>query len=107
MSEIHILMQQRQAIDEQIEQLRTQEKAGALAQIKTLVEQYDISLIEAKGCFPAMRKSLGGKPRAKRSSSVLFTNPANPAETYKGNGRRPGWLSAMGAEQQEACKTSL
>lgn len=36
---------------------------------------------------------LGGKaPRKTRKAAVKYRNPANPAQTWTGRGRKPNWL---------------
>lgn len=107
MSTLSDLLQQQHAIEARITELRALEKTDALRKIKTLADEFAISYEEAKSCFSTGRKTASGKIRSKRTSSVLYVNPANPKETYNGNGRHPAWLKAMSKTQQDACKQTV
>lgn len=81
------LLAQRDALNEKIEQARTQELDSALSQIRTLMEQYGISLQEI---MPNKAKTVVKHPRAKVEPK--YRNPETGA-TWTGRGKPPLWIA--------------
>ena len=81
------LLAQRDALNEKIEQARTQELDSALSQIRTLMEQYGISLQEI---MPNKIKAAVKHPRAKVEPK--YRNPETGA-TWTGRGKPPLWIA--------------
>ena len=72
-------------VDKAIETYHEREKLAALAEIEALAREKGFSL-------PELLKATGKK---KGSAGVpKFVNPENPAQTWTGRGRRPGWIEA-------------
>jgi DNA-binding protein H-NS len=62
-------------------------KNETLAEMEELARAKGFSLAELTGGPPVRRRS---------ATSAKYANPANPAATWSGRGRRPGWfLEAM------------
>jgi DNA-binding protein H-NS len=61
-------------------------KKDALAALEATARDMGFSLAELTGTAPSSRK--------RRPSSVKYTNPANPSETWTGRGRKPRWFEA-------------
>jgi DNA-binding protein H-NS len=92
------LLKQIEALTKQAEDLRKNEVAGVIADIKAKMQEYSITLAD-----------LGGGPaRSKKAASsgkvaVKYRNVAT-GETWSGRGRTPKWLSdaeAGGAKKED------
>ena len=84
-------------IQAQIEQLQQQaaaqrenESAGAIRQIRDLMQEYGITVDDLQ---PSRKKNL-----AKKSGIVQFRN-AETGDTWSGRGRMPNWLAGQDKEQ--------
>jgi len=84
-------------IQAQIEQLqqqaaaqRDQELAGAIQQIRGLMQEFGITVDDLQ----SSRK----KNVAKKSGTVQFRNPQTD-DTWSGRGRMPNWLAGQDKEQ--------
>lgn len=85
MSRYKELQEQIAALQRQAEEVRQQEIAGAIAEIKAKMAEYGISLQDL-GASPRRRsraKAAVGQPR--------YRDPAT-GETWTGKGRKPKWL---------------
>lgn len=81
------------------EAIRKQEMAGAIAEIKRMMAEFEISL-EDLGAGPRAAK---GKMRA--VSAARYRDPVS-GKTWSGRGRRPGWVMNLEAQGKslDACK---
>lgn len=74
-------------IDEAIAKRAAEEKAVTRAKIEEMVAAAGFSVAEI----------LGGRARGRLAKVVkrapAFRNPANPAQTWTGRGRRPAWIA--------------
>ena len=70
-------------VDKAIETFREREKIAALAEVEALAREKGFSL-------PELLKTSGRKPRT--VNAPKYVNPDNPAQTWTGRGRRPGWI---------------
>ena len=84
-------------IQAQIEQLqqqaaaqREQELAGAIQQIRDLMQEYGITVDDLQ---PGRKKGA-----AKKSGTVQFRNPET-GDTWSGRGRMPNWLAGQDKEK--------
>lgn len=84
-------------IQAQIEQLQQQaaaqrenELAGAIRQIRDLMQEYGITVDDLQ---PSRKKNV-----AKKSGTVQFRN-AETGDTWSGRGRMPNWLAGQNKEQ--------
>lgn len=80
------LLQQRQALDQQITQARKQEMSGAIAQVRALVTEFDLT---AQDVFPS------GRGRSASSGTKVAPKYRNPAtgQTWTGRGKAPLWIA--------------
>lgn len=84
MTTLQDLIQQRDALNEQIEKMQKALRAEALAEIRAAMREYQIS-VEDLG--------LTGKParEPKVKSAPKYRNPATQ-QTWSGRGKRPQWI---------------
>jgi DNA-binding protein H-NS len=61
-------------------------KKEALAELEDKAREMGFSLAELTGLATA--------PRKRAPASAKYANPANPAETWTGRGRKPRWFEA-------------
>lgn len=80
------LLQQRQALDQQITQARKQEMSGAIAQVRALITEFDLT---AQDVFPS------GRGRSASSGTKVAPKYRNPAtgQTWTGRGKAPLWIA--------------
>jgi DNA-binding protein H-NS len=69
-------------IDHTIERKREENRAEVKKKIAQIAEEHGFSVDEVVG------RSKGKKG----TSPAKYRNPANPAQTWTGRGRKPGWL---------------
>ncbi|MCX7660857.1 H-NS histone family protein [Caldimonas sp.] len=89
MSTLQELLAQKAELEKKIEAARKQELAEAMAQIKSLMAQYGITVADLAG------KGSTGKSSAGKGVKVApkYRNPAT-GETWTGRGRQPKWVEA-------------
>lgn len=87
------LLEQRQALELQIEEARRREMADALAKVRTLVADYALT---PEDVFPPARGA-----RASTSGSKVAPKYRNEAtgETWTGRGKPPKWIQGQDREQ--------
>jgi DNA-binding protein H-NS len=95
MSNLADLIAQKAALEEQIAEARREARAGAIAQIKSLMAEHGLSAADLVGkaqvAAPPKRARKGGKVPAK------YRDPASGA-TWSGRGLHPKWLKAALAD---------
>lgn len=89
MTTLKELLAQREALEKQIAQTRRSEHAQALAQIRTLMDQFGITPADLGGKAAGKRK----KPGAGGKVPPKYRNAAT-GETWSGRGLQPRWLKA-------------
>jgi len=79
------LLKQREALEQQINEARRQELAGAIAQVRALVAEYGLSQDDV---FPAARA------RSASSGTKVAPKYRDPAtgQTWTGRGKAPKWI---------------
>src|SRR5262245_24207066 len=84
------LLAQKAELDKQIELARKQELSDAIAQIKSLMAQYGLTVSDLSG-----KVSGSAKPSAAKGSKVApkYRN-SSTGETWTGRGRQPKWVEA-------------
>jgi DNA-binding protein H-NS len=85
MANLTELLAQKAALEQQIAHTQREERQNAIAQIKTLMDQYGLTTADLSG--RVAKKSAGAKVPAK------FRNKAT-GETWSGRGLQPRWLKA-------------
>jgi DNA-binding protein H-NS len=96
MASLQELMAQRAALDQQIEETKNRDRSAAIAQIKALMAQFDISAADLSGRTRAAAKPTGKVPAKYRNKAT--------GETWSGRGLQPKWLKAAlanGAQLQD------
>lgn len=83
MATLQELLDQRAALERQIEATRKQERADAIAKVRALMTEYGLTAADLGGKAPT--KSAGGKVAAK------YRNAAT-GESWSGRGLQPNWL---------------
>ena len=87
MTSLKELLAQKEALEQQIAQLKKAERADALQNARSLVETYDLTVDELFG----KQKSTG------KAVAVKYRNPET-GETWTGRGRAPRWLEGKNRE---------
>lgn len=90
MSTLKELLDQKAALDKEIESTRREELTNAIAQVKRLMQEYGLSVADISVKAPSTRAASaakGGKVAAK------YRNTAT-GETWSGRGLQPKWLKA-------------
>ena len=86
------LTAQLEKLHKEVALAREKEVAQAVAEIKQLIADYDITAEELG--FPAAgTKGARGKAR-KSGLPPKYRNPKEPSETWSGRGKQPRWLAA-------------
>lgn len=89
------LIKQREELDSQIKDARHRETASAVAQVRSIIEEFDLT---AEDVFPpagrtrASSSAKGGKVAAK------YRDPATGA-TWTGRGKAPRWIQNEDRDQ--------
>lgn len=84
MTALSQLLEQKAALDKQIETTLKQERAGAIAQVKTLMEQHGLTVADL-----GLKKAGAGTKRG--SVAAKYRNPST-GEAWSGRGMQPRWL---------------
>lgn len=87
MSSLPELMAQKEALEKRIADARRTERAEAIQQIKTLMDQYGLTVADLSVKGNAGRTRKGSKVPAK------YRNPAS-GDSWSGRGLQPKWLKA-------------
>ena len=93
MSKLDELLEQQKQIQEEIEQLRKEERSEAIKQIKALVDKYQIkssSIFGRKAANSGEESS--STPRAKLPPK--YRDPET-GKTWTGQGREPSWIKGQ------------
>jgi DNA-binding protein H-NS len=86
------LVKQRESLDQQIQQARREELAGAVSQVRALVAEFGLT---AQDVFPS------GRARSVSSGSKVAPKYRNPAtgQTWTGRGKPPRWIQGQDREK--------
>ncbi len=90
------LLAQRAELEKQIADVQREQRAAAIAQVKTMMAEYGLTMADIGGAgkTPAAPKRAAAKVAAK------YRNPAT-GDTWSGRGLKPKWLStALAAGRQ-------
>ncbi|MEJ8294123.1 H-NS histone family protein [Delftia tsuruhatensis] len=90
MNDYKTLLQQKAELDARIAEVMKTEKAGALAEVRTLVQQYQLTELEV---FPASGPKAKGQVGAPK-----FRDPETGA-TWTGRGKPPNWIGGKDRAQ--------
>ena len=91
MATLSELLAQKAALEKQIVEAQREEKAAAIAQIKTLMAQYGLTMadIGGRGAAPAPKRGGNGTKLPPK-----YRDPAT-GSTWSGRGLQPNWLKAV------------
>jgi len=86
------LLAQKEALEAQLAEVRANEVAGVIEQIRTLMEQYGLSLEDIQGKRRRGRPAGSGVAKvAKEPVPPKYRDPKT-GKTWSGRGRAPAWL---------------
>lgn len=87
-----VLLQQREALEQQIQQARQAELSEAVAKVRALVTEYELT---TEDVFPTT------KPKASRQTvAPKYRNPET-GDTWTGRGKAPKWIDGQDRAQYE------
>jgi DNA-binding protein H-NS len=87
MSELKDLLAKKAALEKQIAQAQSDERASAIAQVKTLMSEHGLTVADLGKRTTKVPSKGGGKVAAK------YRNKAT-GDTWSGRGLQPRWLKA-------------
>ena len=84
MNSLQELLQPREALDAQIRQARQEQTAEAIAKIKSLIAEFELTEADV----------FGGRRKAVHTGSKVAPKYSNPetGETWTGRGKPPKWI---------------
>jgi DNA-binding protein H-NS len=85
------LLAQRAELEKQIAETQRAERADAVAQVRTLMAQFGLTLADI-GAKPVAAPKRA-EPPVRTKVAAKYRNPAT-GETWSGRGLKPRWLSA-------------
>ncbi len=88
MTTLKELLAQQEALNKQIEEVRTAEVVGAVAEVRKLVAEYGLTVNDI---FSGAGKLAGGKRKTSGSVAIKFRDPLS-GNTWTGRGKSPRWL---------------
>lgn len=88
------LLEQREALNVQIEEARRRELADAVAKVRVLVADYGL---QPEDVFPPARAGRGSANQGVKVAPK-YRNPAT-GETWTGRGKPPKWIQGQDREQ--------
>jgi len=92
MASLKELIAQREALEQEIERTRTQDRSEAISKVRALMDEYGLSAADlASRGAPKVRANKGNKVAPK------YRNKAT-GDTWSGRGLQPKWLKAALSE---------
>jgi len=88
MASLKDLLAQREALERQIQETTSKERADAVAKVKSLMADYGLSLADLSARTPR-----GTKAPKESKVAAKYRNKAT-GETWSGRGLQPKWLKA-------------
>jgi DNA-binding protein H-NS len=86
------LLARKEALEREIEKTKKQERAEAIAKVRTLMSEYGLTLADLSAkAAKAPRRKATGKPAAKVAPKF---RDAATGQTWSGRGLQPNWLKA-------------
>ena len=95
------LVAQREALEKQIEETRLAESKAAIAQVRQLIAEWQLS---AEDCG---FKSTGAASPKKAKQAVAAKYRGPNGETWSGRGRAPKWLATLEAQGRLRAEFSI
>lgn len=88
MSSYKELIQQREALEQQIAAARVRETADAIAKVRALIADFDLT---SDDIFPSAGKVRGAAKKPTGKVAPKYRNPQT-GETWTGRGKAPKWI---------------
>ena len=88
MASLQELLEQKEALDREIENTKQQERAQAIEKVRSLMSQYGLTVADLAARNPAKKGATGKKVAAKYRNTKT-------GETWSGRGLQPKWLKAQ------------
>jgi DNA-binding protein H-NS len=88
MASLQELLEQKEALDREIETTKQQERAQAIEKVRSLMSQYGLTVADLAARTPAKKGTTGKKVAAKYRNTKT-------GETWSGRGLQPKWLKAQ------------
>lgn len=95
------LVAQREALDKQIEESRLAESKAAVAQVRQLITEWQLS---AEDCGFKTAVAQASK-KAKSAIAAKYRGPNG--ETWSGRGRAPNWLATLEAQGRKRAEFQI
>lgn len=86
------LLAQKEALEAQLAEMRANEVSGVIEQIRTLMEQYGLSLEDIQGKRRRGRPAGSGAAKAAKEALPPKYRDPKTGKTWSGRGRAPAWL---------------
>lgn len=87
MAKLQELLARKEALEREIEQTKKEERAEAIAKVRSLMAEYGLTLADLGAKAPKAPAAAGAKVAPK------FRDPAT-GQTWSGRGLQPNWLKA-------------
>ena len=88
MASLQELLEQKEALDREIERTKKQERADAIEKVRSLMAQYGLTVSDL-----AVKSTAKAKGKTGRKVAAKYRNTAT-GETWSGRGLQPKWLKA-------------
>ncbi|MEO8524974.1 MAG: H-NS histone family protein [Caldimonas sp.] len=89
MATLKELLAQKEAIEQQIEETKRQERGAAVGKVRALMAEYGLTVADLGGKTAPKAKSAGGTGKV----AAKYRN-ASTGESWSGRGLQPRWLKA-------------
>ena len=89
MATLQELLAQKEAIEQQIEQTKKQERGAAVSKVRALMAEYGLTVADLGGKSPAK-----GKSGASTGKVAAKYRNASTGDSWSGRGLQPRWLKA-------------
>jgi DNA-binding protein H-NS len=94
MSKLDELLEQQKRLQDEIDELRKEERIEAIKQIKALVDKYQIQSSSIFG-----RKAAGEESSTPRAKLPPRYRDPETGKTWTGQGREPGWIKGKNRDE--------
>jgi DNA-binding protein H-NS len=91
------LLAQKAELEKMIADVQREEKSSAIAQVKALMSQYNLTLADLGGKSAPTGATRASGPRAGSKVAAKYRDPISGRE-WTGRGLKPNWLKAALAE---------
>ncbi|MDZ5459601.1 H-NS histone family protein [Azohydromonas lata] len=100
MTSLQELLNQRAELERQIAETQRQERSEAIATIRQLMADHDLSIEDVTATRGASRSAASATDGRRAKVAAKYRNPAT-GESWTGRGLQPKWLKAALAEGKQ------